>query len=183
MATSADRESHFPAIEKKHGKPAAYWLKLLAKEGGTKYDDQISYLRNQHGFSQAHANALVMYARGSSTTKRFATAEDYFKVLDATTQKTMRTIFSAITKKHKDLELVIAWNQPMLKYGKKYLFGASAHKNHILLAPFNAEVLAELKPKLANYTLNKKTFKVPIDWKVDASLLNEIIDLQLAHLE
>ena len=95
----------------------------------------------------------------------------------------MRAIFSVITKKHKDLELVIAWNQPMLKYGKKYLFGASAHKNHILLAPFNAEVLAELKPKLANYTLNKKTFKVPTDWKVDASLLNEIIDLQLAHLE
>lgn len=179
MATSSDRESYFPAIEKKHGKKIDHWLKLLAKEGGTKYEDQIALLRNNYDFSQAHANALVMYFRGSKTTKRFATPEDYFKTLEPVTQKTMRAIFAAILKKHKDLECVIAWNQPMLRSEKRYFFGASAHKNHILLAPWDASVLTEMSSKLTDFTLNKKTMKVPIDWKVDAKLLNEMVDRQL----
>ena len=55
---SGDRSAHFPAIEKKHGKPVTFWLKELKSLGEAKYADQISFLRERHGFSQAHANAL-----------------------------------------------------------------------------------------------------------------------------
>ena len=39
-------------------------MKRLA---GKRYPEQMAYLRENHGFSQAHANALVMYSRGSTS--------------------------------------------------------------------------------------------------------------------
>jgi len=37
-------------------------------------------------------------------------------------------------------------------------------------------------PKLAKYTVNKKTFTVPVDWKADAALLRGIVKARLAEL-
>ena len=75
-ATNSDRSKHFAAIEKKHGEKAAVWLKRLKDLKTDKYQEQISFLRENHGFSQAHANALVMYHRGSkSSNKLFWAAE------------------------------------------------------------------------------------------------------------
>ena len=64
-----DRSKFFPAIEKKHGEKIQYWINLLRELETTKYPEQIAYLKEDHGFSQAHANALVMYARGSTIRK------------------------------------------------------------------------------------------------------------------
>jgi uncharacterized protein YdhG (YjbR/CyaY superfamily) len=36
--------------------------------------------------------------------------------------------------------------------------------------------------KLDKYEVNKKTFKVPLDWKVDAPLLRAIVTSRLAEL-
>ena len=74
-------------------------------------------------------------------------------------------------KKHPEFELVIAWNKPMLKNGDRYIFGCSALKNHLLIAPWNAKVLNKLRNELAGYKVNKKTVQVPVDWKVDEKLL------------
>ena len=68
MAHNPDRASYFPAIEKKYGQPMAYWFDVMAELAERTYPEQISYLRENHGFTQAHANALVMYSRGSTTT-------------------------------------------------------------------------------------------------------------------
>ena len=51
-------------------------MKDLADE---KYPAQIAFLRENHGFSQAHANALVMYSRGSLTTRKFETPTQFYK--------------------------------------------------------------------------------------------------------
>ena len=56
------REKHFPAIEKKHGEKMAFWFKVMKEVSGEKYPAQIAHLRENYGFSQAHANALVMYS-------------------------------------------------------------------------------------------------------------------------
>ena len=118
MATKGgDRTAHWPAIEKKHGQSIEHWIALVKAVPSGKYQDQIDALRQGHGFSQAHANAVVMFARGSTTTKRFGTLDDYLLGADPVGAKTMRAIFAAIAQKFPDLELVIAWNQPMLKSG------------------------------------------------------------------
>ncbi len=179
-AASGDRAAHFPAIEKKYGKPVSHWLKMLADLGDAKYPEQIALLRERHEFSQAHANALVMFARGSTSSKRFANPSEYFASVGPAKAKTIRAIIGAIRKKHPNLELVMAWNQPMLRDGERYVFGMSASTNHLLIAPWDAKVLKSLGAKLKAYEVNKKTVKIPIDWKVDAALLDAMIRPQLS---
>ena len=177
-----DRTKFFPAIENKHGGPISIWLGRLAELGDAKYPEQIAYLRENHGFSQAHANALVMYVRKSPTSKRFKTPDDFFATLDPTAAATAKAIFAAIMKAHPDLELVIAWNQPMLRIDGKYVIGLSATKHYLLLNPFSGDVLAAFAEELAGYEVNKKTFKVAFDWKVDAKLLRGMAEARLAEL-
>ena len=175
------RSSHFPAIEKKHGKPMSHWYKVMARLKDLKYADQISHLMNDYGFSRIHANALVMYSKGSTSTRRFESPDDYFKSLDATKAATMRKIFAALQKSFPHLELVIAWNQPMLKEGKRYVFGASAASSHILIAPWDPAAIEALRPRLTAFVVNKKTIRVPVDWKVDAKLLRDLVAGQLEN--
>ena len=93
------RESHFPAIEKKHGEKMRYWFAVMAKLAGKKYPEQISHLRENYGFSQAHANALVMYSRGSKSAQRFNNPSDYFKSITPEQAKTVKAIMKAIQSK------------------------------------------------------------------------------------
>ena len=176
------REKHFPAIEKKYGEKMSYWFKVMKELDGQKYPEQISYLRENFGFSQAHANALVMYSRGSVSSKRFEKPADFFKSVSPEQAKTMKAIFKAITTKYPDLELVIAWNQPMLRSGKDYIFGASASKNHILFAPWSKDVLEKFAPKMKDLDVKKKTIGVPNDWVVDVKLLQSMVKARLAEL-
>lgn len=160
-----------------------YWFEVMNELAGKKYPEQIAFLKEEHGFSQAHANALVMYSRGSKSSRRFDDLAGFLKKHDAVKQKTVKKIFSVIKKRYPKLELVIAWNQPMVKSGKDYIFGVSVLKNHILLAPFNAKVLATMKVDLEEYKVNKKTVQVPVDWKVDEKLVLKMIALNLKSLK
>jgi len=175
----SSREAHFPAIEKKYGERMSYWFKIMAKLEGQKYQEQIAYLRENYGFSQAHANALVMYSRGSLSAKRFETPAQYFKSLDPRQATKVRAILKAVTSKFPDLELVIAWNQPMLKLGEHYVFGLSTAKNHISFAPWSQDVLEKFRPKMTDLDVKKKTISVPNDWKVDEKLLQAMVKARI----
>jgi uncharacterized protein YdhG (YjbR/CyaY superfamily) len=89
----------------------------------------------------------------------------------------MKTIQSKFPK----LELVIAWNQPMLRDGSKYVFGISATKGYLLMAPWSSDVLDDLRPKLEGYKVNKKTIQIPSDWQIDAKLLHQMVKATLAE--
>jgi uncharacterized protein YdhG (YjbR/CyaY superfamily) len=178
-----DRAAHFPKIEAKYGQPMKYWFGVMKEIADRKYPEQIAFLKEEHGFSQAHANALVMYSRGSKSSKRFDDFAGFLEKHDAIKQKTLRKVFRVIQKKYPKLDLVIAWNQPMLKLGTSYVFGASVAKNHILIAPFNEKVLQSMSQDLEGYKVNKKTVQVPVDWKVDERLLLKMIQLNLKALK
>jgi hypothetical protein len=83
---SSDRSTHFPAIEKKYGQPMTYWFGQMAEIADRKYPEQIAFLRENHGMSQAHANAIVMYSRGSTSTKKYSSFKEYFDLHDAQNQ-------------------------------------------------------------------------------------------------
>ena len=183
MPKDSSREAYFPAIEKRYGEKMAYWLKVMAKLEGKKYAEQVAHLKENYGFSQAHANALVMYSRGSESSVRFANLTEYYKSIPAPQAKTIKAIYKAITSKYPQLELVIAWNQPMVKLGKDYIFGASASSKHVLIAPWDQDVLKEFAPKFKEGNALKKTIQLPIDWEVDAKLLQSMIKASLANLK
>ena len=182
MTDPAAREAHFPAIEKKHGKPMAHWHRVMKSIGGLKYADQIAFLRENHRFSQAHANALVMYTKGSTSSRRYSNLDEYLKALDPEKAATITSILDVVTKKFADLETVIAWNQPMLKLGNNYVFGMSAAKNHVLLLPLGNDAIARAGSLLKDLETNKKTIKVPIGWKIDATLLHSLIRMRLDEI-
>ena len=170
-----DRSAHFPAIEKKHGKPIEHWLNLVKDHADLKYAEQIALLRERHEFSQAHANAVVLYARGSTSSKRFDSFDDYLGSLPQPHRTTVTNIFDAITTAYPDVDTVIAWNQPLVRWGKHYLFGVSAATQHLLIAPWDINVLTAFEPRLKDFHLNKKTIRIPADWQVDATLLHDMI--------
>ena len=182
MSKSGEREEYFPLIEKKYGEKMSYWFKVMKEVEGEKYPVQIAHLRENYGFSQAHANALVMYSRGSTSSKRFETPAEFFKTVTPQQAKTMKAIFKAITTKYPQLELVVAWNQPMLKFDKHYIFGCSAATNHILIAPWDQDVLKKYTPKFKDYKVNKKTIALTNDWEVDVKLLQSMAKDSLAAL-
>lgn len=182
-STDGSRERFFPLIEKKYGEKMAYWFKVMKSLDGEKYSVQIAHLRENYGFSQAHANALVMYSRGSESSKRHETPAHYFKSIDLVQAKTIKAIFKAIQSKYPELELVMAWNQPMAKFGNHYIFGVSASKNHISIAPWEQEILVKYAPKFSQYRVTKKTIALPNDWEVDVKLLQAIIKDCLAALK
>lgn len=180
--STGDRAQHFPAIERKHGQPVQHWFDLLAELDDTKYDAQMALLQEGHGFSRAHANAVVMTFRGSPSAKRVASPESWFADQAPEHAATARAIFAAITARHSDLELVIAWNQPMLRIADGYVFGVSAATRHLTCNPFSGAVLEACAPLLAGLKVNAKTFVVPVGWDVDADLLDALVTARLAEL-
>ncbi len=99
MPKDSSREAHFPAIEKRYGEKMSYWFKVMKEVKDLKYPEQIAHLRENYGFSQAHANALVMYSRGSTSSKRFNTPAEYYKTIAPPQATTMKKIFTAIMTK------------------------------------------------------------------------------------
>jgi uncharacterized protein len=182
VADDGDRTRYFPAIERKHGGPMSLWFDRIRELGDAKYPEQIAYLRENHGFSQAHANALVMYMRQSPTSKRFRTSDEFFATLTGEAATTARAIFAVVQKAHPALELVIAWNHPMLRVEGKYVLGLSVAKHHVLLNPFSADLITAFADRLSGYSTNKKTFAVPLDWKIDRRLLLNLVTARLEEL-
>lgn len=181
-SAAGDRSKHFPAIEKKHGQSVKFFLSQLKDLGDAKYPEQIAYLKENHGFSQTHANALVMYSRGSKSSKRHASTSEYFETVDPKAAKKAKEIFKIIQSKYPNLELVVSWNQPMLRNEKGYVFGLGVQKNHILINPFSKTALENQLSKTKSLKVNKHTIQIPFDWEVNAALLIGLVRERLKEL-
>lgn len=179
---SGDRAAFWPAIEKKYGEPMSYWFNQMERVKDKKYPEMMEFLMEGYGFSRAHANALVQFTRGSKSSKRHSTLEDYLKTVDAAQQKTIKTALKAILAKHPKMKVVIAWNKPMLALGDDYIFSITATKNYLLMATFEKDFVKRHAALLKDYRTNLKTVQVPSDWKVDAKLLNTLVAGRLQEL-
>jgi len=179
LARKPERSAHFPAIEKKHGKPVSHWLKLLAPLRGRPYTEQMALLQGRHRFSRNHANAVVMYFRGSKSSRRVSTLAEFIAQCPGERGATIKKIFAVARKSHPDARVVIAWNQPMLKVGDHYIFGVSATKDYLLFGIWNQDVRERLADRFTGLMQLKKTVRLPADWKVDTKLLNDIVRLSV----
>lgn len=185
MATSdGDRTRFWPAIERKHGQPIRHWFAVLEELGATRYPEQLAHLMETHRFSRAHANAVVMYFRGSTTSRRSHDLDGYLKEVEPVAAGTVRRILEGLQARHPGTEIAIAWNQPFLQLGDMRLFSVSVQKAHLLAAPWSVEVLDRFRATLADdlgLTVNRKTFRLPVDWDVDLDLLDRMVAAELAR--
>jgi uncharacterized protein YdhG (YjbR/CyaY superfamily) len=182
-ADGGERSKHWPTIERRYGRPISHWLDVMAERANARYPEQIAFLREEHGFSQAHANAVVMFARGSSTSRRFTTLDGYLADKDASGAATVRAMFAGLVARHPGTEVTLAWNQPFLTRDGQHLFSVGVMKGHLLAAPWSVEVLEALRPELESrgLQLNRKTFRLPLAWVIDEPLLDAIVSAELAN--
>jgi uncharacterized protein len=180
---SSDRSSVFPAIERKYGQPVSHWFELLSSLGDARYPEMMALLQGHHGFSRAHANAVVQWHRGSTSPQRFEGPQQFLTGLTLDQAATARAILAAIEQRYPHLELVMAWNQPMLRRGRDYVFGLSVATRHLTLNPWSTQVLEHFRERLAagGHRVNKHTFVVPLGWNVDADLLCDLVGARLAE--
>lgn len=182
MVDSGDRRAYFPKIEAKHGKPIDYWFDQLADLPSSRYRDHMAFLINEHGFSQTHANAVAMFYRGSESSSRHPSPQSYLESL-APAQRTLASnIISAVQSLHPELELVMAWNQPMFRQGDDYVFGLSSSAGHLTINPWVPIAELGMDKELASYHILKHTIRIPLDWQVDADLLGQLVAVRLAAL-
>ena len=180
---SGDRSAYFEAIEAKHGVPVDVWLDRLKDCGESAYPAQMAFLRDRYGFSRTHANAVVMWFRGSTTSQRFDKPENYFQSIEPPKASLMKRIFAEVLAMRADAELVIAWNQPMVRTGTSYVLGVSASKAHLTINPFSANALAAASRYLTGLVVNKHTFQVPLDWEVSAELIQVLVSERRAEID
>lgn len=178
-----DRARHWPAIELRYGRPIADWLELIAERSEQRYPEQLAYLMEEHGFSRTHANAVVMYARGSTSSRRFDGLEGYLAAKDPVGAGTVRAIFDGLVARHPGTVVEIAWNQPFLTRDGQRLFSVGVQQGHLLAAPWSVEVLDRFRAVLSDehgLTVLKKTFRLPLDWVINTTLLDAIVTEEFA---
>ncbi|MDH6531927.1 uncharacterized protein YdhG (YjbR/CyaY superfamily) [Aurantimicrobium minutum] len=112
----------------------------------------------------------------------FETVEDYLASLPEPKGETLRRVLNSITSAYPEATLKLAWNVPQVQIEGKYVFGVSAAKNHLSLAPWSEAAMASFSERLAPYETTKGLFKVPVDWDVDGELVCDLVAFRLAEL-
>ena len=115
-------------------------------------------------------------------TPRFSSVEDYLASLGEPKGSTLVAILDVITTEYTGATVKLAWNVPQVQIDGAYVFGVSAAKNHLTLAPWSAEVLTAFAGRLTGYVVNKGTFQIPVDWTVDKDLIVDLVAARLAEL-
>lgn len=180
---SSARERYFPAIEVKYGEKVAVWFERLAALGdNARYPKQMAFLQQTHAMSRTHANALVMTHRGSTHARRFADLNEYVASLTDPQRAQIETLISIISDTFDDLDLQIAYNQPMFTHAGSYVVGLSASARHVSLNPFSAEVVAAFADQFPTAMVTMHTFKWALDQPVDATRVRDIVTAARANV-
>lgn len=118
------------------------------------------------------------------STDKFYTLADYLDSLEQEKAKTIKLVIDNILDNFPELELKLAWNVPQICRGKDYVFGVSALKKHLALAPWSTDIMDKYKIKLeeSGYVAKKNLFQIPTDWDVDSELLKSLVKARLNEL-
>ena len=109
--------------------------------------------------------------------------DQYLASFDETKRKTMSEILDLIISEFPELEAKIAWNLPMVHKQGEYIVGLAAYKNHLSFSPWSPAVLESFAKRLSDYVVTKNLFQVPVDWRIDVSLVRDLVSARLAELQ
>lgn len=113
---------------------------------------------------------------------KFASIYDYLASLDATKAKTLRAIITLVLSEFPELDAKMAWNVPHIHLNGKYVIGLAAYKNHLTFSPWSTFVMEDFKARLGDFVVFKNCFQLPVDWKIDRALVEDIVRARLAEL-
>ena len=113
---------------------------------------------------------------------KFSSLEEFYLSLPQDQQLATRRFVDFISTNFPDLELVLAWNQPMFKSGKNYIVGFMPTKKHINLLTLTDDAVTRFSAELKGYRHGSRSIALPFDWRIDAELISKIITFQLAKI-
>lgn len=118
------------------------------------------------------------------SSSKFNSIDDYLASLGSPKEETLKGVINVILTSFPGLECKLAWNVPQVCQGSDYVFGVSALKNHLALAPWSIEVIAAFKGRIESegYVVKKNLFQVPVEWKIDEELLRKLVKARLVEL-
>lgn len=116
---------------------------------------------------------------------RFANLDEYLQSLQPSQAHTLRATIDFILKEFPDLDVKLAWNVPQIHRDGEYVFGASALKKHLSLAPWSEDVIEQFRERLKGdgYIVKKNLFQVPDDWPIDEPLLRDLVRARIVELD
>lgn len=109
---------------------------------------------------------------------KFANLEEFYDSLPADQEQATRRLVAFVCREYPDLELVLAWNQPMFKLGSKYLIGFMPTRKHINLLTVSDDAVNHLVEDLDGYRHGKRSISLPFNWEIDADLIAKVIEFQ-----
>ncbi|MCX2781333.1 DUF1801 domain-containing protein [Microbulbifer thermotolerans] len=118
------------------------------------------------------------------SSSKFSSVDEYLISLGSPKGDTLKGVIDFILKSFPDLDCKLAWNVPQICRGSDYVFGVSALKNHLALAPWSTEVIEAFQERLEGegYVVKKNLFQIPSEWKIDEELLSSLVKTRLAEL-
>jgi uncharacterized protein len=104
--------------------------------------------------------------------KKLVLLDDYLTSLDPIEERTLRAVIEFILSEFPHLEVKISWNVPQIHRRGQYVFGVSALKNHLALAPWSSRVIEDFRQRLETdkYVVRKNLFQIPTDWEINSEL-------------
>lgn len=114
---------------------------------------------------------------------RFKSVDDYLESLDPEKATTLRAIIDYVLTQFPRLESRMSWNVPHIHRNGKYVVGLAAYKNHLTFSPWSPIIIEDFKERLGNYVVFKNCFQIPVDWKIDKSLVKDLVRARLAELD
>lgn len=114
----------------------------------------------------------------------FASVDDYLASLPSTQATTLGAVIDLVIGEFPELEPKLAWNVPQIQKDGEYVFGVSALKKHLALAPWSDAVIDDFRARLEKdgYVVKKNLFQVPDDWTIDRDLVTDLVRARLAEL-
>ena len=109
---------------------------------------------------------------------KFANLEEFYSSLPGDQRLAITRLVEFVESAHPELELVLAWNQPMFRLGKKYLIGFMPTKKHINLLTVSDDAVTHFATELAGYRHGTRSISLPFDWEIDRELIAKLINFQ-----
>lgn len=114
---------------------------------------------------------------------KFVDVSEYLSSLDEPGSSTLRNVLDAVLSVDGTLVEVISWNVPQVKSPRGYVFGVAAFRNHLTLNPWSPAIISTFDARLADYIRGSSTFRVPLDWTIDRSLIVDLVRARLVELD
>lgn len=113
---------------------------------------------------------------------KYDSIADYFASLPEDQSRHIQSLVDFVTQHYPQLELVIAWNQPMFKLNGKYVIGFMPTKKHTNLLTVTDTAITTLEPELSAFKHGTRSISLPFDWVIDSALIGRVITLRAEEL-